>query len=100
MIKHADLFDQLPRRMIGGHDAQHAEPDVFGAQRNVRNQQIRRRRIAGAEMMLAEENALETGWFGTGPQIEIGVEIALRRGRIEPIRHFRRRCENSKIHGV
>ena len=35
MVQHADLFDQLPWRMIGQHHAQNAKPDFFGAQRDI-----------------------------------------------------------------
>ena len=99
VIEHADLLDQLPGRMIGRHHAHDAEPDAFGPQRDAGNQEVGRRRIAGAEVMLAEEDAVEAGGLRARPQIEIGVEMTLRHGGIELLRQFRRRHEKLKNPG-
>jgi len=99
VIEHADLLDQLPGRMIGRHHAHDAEPDAFGPQRDAGNQEVGRRRIGGAEVMLAEEDAVEAGGLRARPQIEIGVEMTLRHGGIEPLRQFRRRHEKLKNPG-
>jgi hypothetical protein len=49
--------------------------------------------------MLAEEDAVEAGGLRARPQIEIGVEMTLRHGGIEPLRQFRWRHEKLKNPG-
>jgi hypothetical protein len=40
-------------------------------------EQMWRRRVAGAKVMLAEEDAIEPRALGAGPQIEVRVEVPL-----------------------
>jgi len=99
MVEHADLFDQLPRRVVGRHHAKDAEPHRLGAERDVGDQEVGGGRVASAEMMFGEENAFEAGRFGAGPKIEIGVEKALRGRGVEPFGQLERRCEKLEYPG-
>src|SRR5262245_50469602 len=85
MVQHADLFDQLPGGVIGRHHAERSQPQFPGPRRHVGDEQVGRRRIGCAEMVLAEEDAFEARRLGARPQVEIGFEIAQRFGRIEPL---------------
>src|SRR5262249_6077350 len=93
MVEHADLFDQPPRRVVGRYHSQCPQTKRPGSQRNVGDQKVRRGRIGHAEMMLAEEDALEPRRLGAGPQLEIGIEIALRCLGIELVQKSARRGE-------
>src|SRR5262249_44344359 len=67
MIQHADLFDQLPGGMIGRYHAKRSQPQSRGARSDAGNEQVRSRRIGCAEMVLAEEDALEARRLGARP---------------------------------
>src|SRR5579871_3738406 len=93
VVQHADLLDQLPRRVIGRDHAERSESQRFGPCRDAGNQEVRRRRIGRAEMVLAEKDAFEAGRLGARPQVDITIEPALRRGRIEPLMKLGWRAE-------
>ena len=83
VVEHADLFDQLPGCMIGRYHAERPQAQLSGSRRDVGDQEVGRRRIGRAEVMLAEKNAFEARRLGAGPQVEVGIEVALRYLRIE-----------------
>ena len=82
VIEHCDLFDHPPRRRVRTDRAEHAEAQPRRAGGDVRDQQVGRRAVGRAEVVLAEEDAFEVAGVGPCPQVEVPVEVVVHRLRI------------------
>src|SRR5580658_5941806 len=81
MVEHGDFFDHAPWLVVGHDHAHDAEPPGARARRHGRYDEIRRRAVRRAEMMLAEEDAFEAPTFELLPEVEIPVVMLGRRLR-------------------
>src|SRR5215470_3227582 len=74
MVQHADLFHHPGRMVVRQHHAHDAEPKFLCSRAKRGNQEVGRRGIGSAEMVLAEKYAFEAEHLIADPQIEIAPE--------------------------
>lgn len=85
VVEHAHLFQEPPGLPQRQHPAEHADAQHGGPGRHRGGQHGRRRADAHAvEVMLAEENAVETQGLRVGPGVQPPVEFMLERGGVKP----------------
>jgi hypothetical protein len=74
VVEHADLLQDAPRLVERQHHAHGPEPQPPGGASDGGNQQVGRRAVGEAEMVLAEEDAFEAETVQALPQGDTRIE--------------------------